>query len=636
MRFTKGIVSVAVLALLCMRSFAGAIQGVEPEAVSGASTDTRIDQINAIGSTPDADAVPLIAPFLNDPDARVAEAAASALGRIGGDTARDALARARGSSSASGAVDHALLECAGGYAAAGQPGSAAPIYGWLLTGAGDASLKAAALNGLIGLNPEQGPRLLFDALHSESEALFQAALIAARDSASGAAVTAELANSVPVIEPERAALVLEALADRGDATALPAARTAVKHSDERVRAAALRAIGVLGVNEQTREAALLAEGSLPDGHRVAAYLDCGAQAASTNETGPRITSIAGESHTFAGVDGPLATAAFAADQVEYEISGLAADGQYVLGFAWWDADGGGRRESVRFGVGDPLVWTTVLPATRVCAFYKDEPTWARILLPLSGDFAGKDRVRVAFAREDGPNAVVNEMWLFEKTAPEPRKRVLIVTGDDYPGHLWRETAPEFAAILREDKRFEVSINESPAIFGSPLLDHYDAAVLHFKNYSERLVFGPEIWSGLDRYIASGHGLVIAHFGCGAFQEWSDYVKVAGRIWNPEKRAHDPYGKFQVRVVDAAHAVTNGMADFDTEDELYTCLDGSTPIHVLCEATSKVDQEPYPMAFVVGDLAGRVLHCPLGHDVNALRAPGTRDLYRRATAWAAGL
>lgn len=383
-------------------------------------------------------------------------------------------------------------------------------------------------------------------------------------------------------------------------------------------------------------AAMDGDAMLPDGYRVAAYLDCGAHAASTNESGPRITLVAGDSYTFPGVTGPLGTVAFAADQVEFEVSGLAVDREYVLGFTWWDADGGGRRESVRFGVGDPISWTMVLPATRACAFYKDEPTWARVLLPLTGDYTGKDRVRVAFAREEGPNAVVNELWLLEKTWPEPRKRVLIVTGDDYPGHLWRETAPEFAAILREDKRFEVLINESPAIFGLPLLAHYDAAVLHFKNYSERLALGPEVRAGLDRYIASGHGLVIAHFGCGAFQEWSGYVKVAGRVWNPEKRAHDPYGKFEVRVVDAAHAVTNGMTDFDTEDELYTCLDGPTPIHVLCEATSKVDQQPYPMGFVVGDVVGRVFHCTLGHDVHAFSAPGTRELYRRATAWAAGL
>lgn len=436
------------------------------------------------------------------------------------------------------------------------------------------------------------------------------------------------------------------LVNRRDADAVPLIAPFLKDTDARIVEAAaeeqdaakqtLARSRVPGIGEQIHEAALSAERALPDGYRVAAYLDCGAQEASTNETGPRITLRSGDSYTFPGVTDPLGTVTSAADQVEYDLSDLATDGDYVLGFSWWDADGGGRRESVRFGIGEPIVWTTILPATRACAFHKDKPTWARVLLPLTGDFAAKERVRVAFAREEGPNAVVSELWLLEKTAPSQRKRILIVTGDDYAGHLWRETAPELAAILREDKRFEVSINESPAIFGSPLLAHYDAAVLHFKNYSDRLALGPEVWAGLDRYIASGCGLVIAHFGCGAFQEWNGYVKIAGRIWNPEKRAHDPYGKFEVRVIDAAHAVTNGLTDFDTEDELYTCLDGLTPIHVLCEATSTGDQQPYPMAFVVGGLAGRVLHCPLGHDVHAFSAPGTRELYRRATAWAAGL
>ena len=79
-----------------------------------------------------------------------------------------------------------------------------------------------------------------------------------------------------------------------------------------------------------------------------------------------------------------------------------------------------------------------------------------------------------------------------------------------------------------------------------------------------------------------------------------------------------------------------MQAFETADELYTCLVGDTSIHTICEATSKVDQLVYPMAFTVPELKGRVLHCPLGHDQSALTHAGTRELYRRAAAWAAGL
>ena len=40
-----------------------------------------------------------------------------------------------------------------------------------------------------------------------------------------------------------------------------------------------------------------------------------------------------------------------------------------------------------------------------------------------------------------------------------------------------------------------------------------------------------------------------------------------------------------------------MTDFDTQDELYTCLVGDHPIEVLAQAKSKVDGKYYPMAFV---------------------------------------
>jgi type 1 glutamine amidotransferase len=43
-----------------------------------------------------------------------------------------------------------------------------------------------------------------------------------------------------------------------------------------------------------------------------------------------------------------------------------------------------------------------------------------------------------------------------------------------------------------------------------------------------------------------------------------------------------------------------------------------------------------MAFVLGYGKGRVFHCVLGHDVRALSGEGVQTLYRRGTAWAAGL
>ena len=60
-----------------------------------------------------------------------------------------------------------------------------------------------------------------------------------------------------------------------------------------------------------------------------------------------------------------------------------------------------------------------------------------------------------------------------------------------------------------------------------------------------------------------------------------------------------------------------------------------PITVLAQATSKVDRQAHPMAFVLEVGRGRVFHSPLGHDVKAF-GPATLELFRRGVAWAAGL
>ena len=75
-----------------------------------------------------------------------------------------------------------------------------------------------------------------------------------------------------------------------------------------------------------------------------------------------------------------------------------------------------------------------------------------------------------------------------------------------------------------------------------------------------------------------------------------------------------------------------MKPFETTDELYTCLDGGTPITVLATAVSKVDHKTYPMAFVLECGKGRTFHLVLGHDVQALQAPEVGELLRRGTAW----
>lgn len=224
----------------------------------------------------------------------------------------------------------------------------------------------------------------------------------------------------------------------------------------------------------------------------------------------------------------------------------------------------------------------------------------------------------------------------------PRKvKILLVTGIDYPGHLWRQTAPVLSEALAKDNRLEVFRVEDPQFLDSPSIQNYDLIILHFQNWQRP---GPDARAreNLRRFVEGGKGLALVHFACGAWHdEWPEFENLAGRVWfgsdpGPGKRQHDPYGPFRVEIVKPEHPLVAGMSDFETQDELYTCLVGKHVIETVAQAKSNIDGQYYPMAFVSRYGNGRTFHCILGHDAKALSIPGVQELYRRGCAWAAGL
>ena len=229
------------------------------------------------------------------------------------------------------------------------------------------------------------------------------------------------------------------------------------------------------------------------------------------------------------------------------------------------------------------------------------------------------------------------LWAETSMASDPpgRVRVLIVTGEDYKGHKWQETTPALKAQLEKEPHLSVEVLDDLNQLGAFPLSDYDVVVMHFKNYDPE-VPGHKGLDNLARFVREGGGLVLVNFACGAFQEFKDdFAKVAGRVWNPKLRGHDPYGSFQVEIANADHPITRGMRPFTTTDELYTCLDGHQPIEVLVTARSKVDQKVYPIAFVLACGKGRVFHSVLGHNVEGFQSAEVGTLFRRACQWTAG-
>ena len=403
----------------------------------------------------------------------------------------------------------------------------------------------------------------------------------------------------------------------------------------------------------------------PKGYRLACYVDCGPESSAGAKGGPVLRVVGARTFHWAGSEQhahpAFGTIAFADSQVVLKVSGLDAGKTYQLGFSWWDYDHDTRTQSVRAEAGTPTRRVQLLAGTKLPSYGKRKQKPQVKTLPIPRGLSGFGSVTVTFAKEGGVNAVVSEVWLWESettsapAAPLPAakatetktdapyvvttggpgaKRVLIVTGIEH--HKWRLTTPVLAEIFGADTRLAVSVVEKPAFLASPELHDYDVVVLHYQDTKSPQGPGLESQRNFKRFVAEGGGLVMVHFACGAYQGWDEFVKIAGRVWNPKLRGHDKRGPFRVDITNADHPITAGMKPFDTDDELYTCLDGATPIRVLARARSKVDKKLYPIAFVLNYGKGRVFHCVLGHDVKALKPPGVRELYRRGCAWAAGL
>jgi len=395
----------------------------------------------------------------------------------------------------------------------------------------------------------------------------------------------------------------------------------------------------------------------PKGYRLVCYLDCGPDRADGAKRGPSLKLISGQPYMWAGSavngDTRYGSICFASTEVVFELSGLDPRKTYALGFSWWDCDHDTRRQSVWVAAGGRQ--TRLLPPTKLPSGSRGEKPAERVL-PLPREATASGSARIIFKNEGTPNVVVSEVWLWESEAesdppPTPgaarpqlsvppleegrRARVLIVTGIDYPGHKWRQTAPALKQVLEKDPRLQATIVEDFNLMADPALAKFDVIVLHFMPWK---VAPPTkaARENLARVLASGKGLVIIHFACGAFPDWPEFVKLAGKVYDRTLRGHDPRGAFKVRIVNHDHPITRGLSDLETNDELYTCLAGQTPITILAVAKSKVDGKDYPMAFVLNYGKGRVFHSPLGHDVKALTMPGVAELLRRGTAWAAGL
>ena len=206
-----------------------------------------VGTINSVGVRADAGAVPVLTARLKDQNADVASAAAVALGKIGNAAATETLRKSLAGAppKVKSAVAEGCILCAERLMLADKGKEATEIYDEVRKSDAPKQRVLEATRGAILARKAAGVPLLVETLKSKDRGVFNIGLFTARELPGREAADA-LALELVGTSPERAALLLDALADRKDATLPPAVLEAIKSGPKPLRIAAIGVVGRLG------------------------------------------------------------------------------------------------------------------------------------------------------------------------------------------------------------------------------------------------------------------------------------------------------------------------------------------------------------------------------------------------------
>jgi HEAT repeat protein len=229
-----------------------AIPGNECDVVLRQATESvtglqLVGVINSIGIRKDSEAVETLKAQLQSMDAQVASAAAVALGSIGGESAANELKSLLAASSAavrSAAAEGCVL-CAEKFSAAGKKEMAIELFDNVRHADVPKQRVVEATRGAILARGIAGIPLLIEQLRSADRPLFNVGLWTARE-LEGIEVVSALVEEVKQAAPEKAALIVQSLADRKGTLDLPTLIQIASSGPQVVRIASMSAISRVG------------------------------------------------------------------------------------------------------------------------------------------------------------------------------------------------------------------------------------------------------------------------------------------------------------------------------------------------------------------------------------------------------
>ena len=218
---------------------------------------TRVGIVNTLGIRRDAASAAALRPLALGSQPAEASAALFALAKIADPGSLAVLSEAQGKTTGAVHADaaEAWLQAANRLTERGDAASAVPIFKALYATGDPGTVQAAALSGLAHASGAQAAPVLMDAVRGKDLRL-QAIAINGLMPGSASQLMAEM----PKLSEAAQIRILGLLAERGEATVLPAFTTALKGSSKPVRMAALQGIGRVGTASAVPVLAAIAAG----------------------------------------------------------------------------------------------------------------------------------------------------------------------------------------------------------------------------------------------------------------------------------------------------------------------------------------------------------------------------------------
>ena len=199
--------------------------------------------------------------------------------------------------------------------------------------------------------------------------------------------------------------------------------------------------------------------------------------------------------------------------------------------------------------------------------------------------------------------------------------VLLILGGQIAYHDYPQTTRILADVLEADGLGVRTLAASPAEID---LAGVDAVVV----FTDGDFFTTDALTRLANYVRRGHGLVTLHTAAGTNKDSADWAALVG-----SQIQSGVIEKHTARVVDSGHPITEGVRDFEIDDEIHELTPTAT-YRTLIDADFK-GQSRQPLVYVKDEGDGRTVHLAHGHAIAGVSNPTWQELFRRSVRWAIG-